>query len=77
MSPINIGLNFKFKIHILAKWDFVLDIKSVKIYLDTVLGMFWRYLGKIFLGSETLKKLSLAKVPPDEIQLTKHLVKKK
>ena len=34
-------------------------------------------LGKIFLGSGTLKKLNLAKVPPDEIQLTKHLLKKK
>lgn len=37
-------LNFKFKIHILTKWNFVLDKKSVKIYLDTVFGMFWRYL---------------------------------
>ena len=33
-------------------------------------------LGKIFLGSEILKKLNLVKVPPDEIQLTKHLLKK-
>jgi len=34
-------------------------------------------LGKIFLGSEPLKKLNLVKVPSDEIQLTKSLLKKK
>lgn len=34
-------------------------------------------LAKIFLGCETLKKLNLVKVPADEIQLTKTLLKKK
>ena len=33
--------------------------------------------GKLFLGKETLKKLNLKKVPADEIQLTKNLLKKK
>lgn len=34
-------------------------------------------LGKLFLGTETLKKLNLKKVPTDEIQLTPKILKKK
>lgn len=34
-------------------------------------------LAKLFLGKETLKKLNLKKVPADEIQLNKNLLKKK